>query len=166
MSLLWLLALTGNPVTGVHEALLKSPDISNTNSGLVAGQMISNSFALVSRIVNGGGSTWNSAVLVTLPCGVKIVIGPEVAPGGTMAVMRRSRLLVSAFVKLALAPLKRTGVAPVKLVPVSVTFAPGIPLAGENCVPVNPGGGVGYHRSVNGPDCAPNNPALAMTEMA
>ncbi len=138
-------------MTGVHELALTVADVSNTNSGLVAGQAISNSFVPVSRIVNGGGNTWNEAVLVTLPCGVMMVIGPEVASGGTMAVMRRSTLLPGALVKVALAPLKRTLFAPVKLVPVSVTFAPGTRLAGENCAPVKPGGGVGYQLSLKLP---------------
>jgi len=61
-----------------------------------------------------------------------MVIGPEMASGGTTAVMRRSKLLVGALVKLALTPLKSTLVAPVKLVPVSVTFVPGAALVGEN----------------------------------
>src|SRR6266571_1781464 len=137
--------------TGVHAPALKFSDVSNTNSGLVAGQAISNSLALVSRIVSGGGSTLNDAVLVTLPCGVTMVIGPEMASGGMTAVMRRSKLLAGALVKLALVPLNSTLVAPVKLVPVSVTFAPGIPLAGENREPVKPGGGVGYQVSLKLP---------------
>jgi len=81
---------------------------------------------------NFGSGTWNEAVVVSLPCGVTTAIGPELASGGTTAVTRRSKLFVGAFVKLARTPLKSTLVAPVKLVPVSVTFVPGIPLAGEN----------------------------------
>ena len=144
MSLLWPISMRGAGVTGVHELALKSSDVSNRNSGLAAGQAISNSFALISRMVSGGGNTWNDVVVVALPCGVTIVIGPEMASGGTIAVMRRSTLLVGAFVKLAFAPLKRTPVAPVKLVPVTVTFAPGTALGGENSEPVNRGAGVGY----------------------
>ena len=54
-------------------------------------------------MVSGGGSTWNEAVLVALPCGVTMVIGPDVASRGTMAVIRRSTLLLGALVKVALA---------------------------------------------------------------
>ena len=68
---------------GVHVPAIKFSDSCNTNSALVAGQMISNSLALVTRIVSGGGSTWNRVVLVTLPCGVTTVTGPDVASGGT-----------------------------------------------------------------------------------
>ena len=78
-----------------------------------------------------GRSTWNVAVLVTLPCGVTMVIWREVASGGTIAVMRRSRLLVGALVKMADAPLKKTAVAPVKLVPGRVIFAPDTAVPGE-----------------------------------
>ncbi len=77
-----------------------------------------------------------------------MVIGPEVASGGTITVMRRSRLLVGALVKLELAPLKRTAVAPVKLVPVTVIFEPGMALDGVNWEAVKPGGGVGYHQAI------------------
>jgi len=119
-------------VTGVQELALKPSDVSNTNSVLVAGQAISSPLAPVNRMVRDGGSTWNETVLVALPCGVTMVIGPDIASGGTIAVMRRSRLFVRAFVKVPLAPLKRMLVAPVKLVPVSATFEPGMPLAGEN----------------------------------
>src|SRR5919198_3851065 len=115
MSLLCPFSMRGAWVTGVHEPALKSSDVSSANSELVADQTISSSLAIVRRIVSGGGSTWNNAVLVTLPCGVTMVMGPEMASGGTTAVMRRSKLLVGAFAKLALAPLKRTAVAPVKL---------------------------------------------------
>ena len=84
---------------------------------------------LMTRI---GRSTSKVAELKTLPCGVRIVIGPEVASGGTVAVMRRSRLFPLALVNAADAPLKRTAVAPVKFVPVRVIFAPGLAVLGEN----------------------------------
>src|SRR4051812_47772446 len=89
--------------------------------------------------VKVGRLTWNDAVLVVLPWGVTMVIGPEVASGGTTVVMRRSRLFVSALVKVAEAPLKRMAVAPVKFVPVRVTFPPGAAVDGENWEPVKPG---------------------------
>ena len=78
-------------MTAFHDPELRFSDSSNTNSGLVAGQAISNAFVLVSRMVSGGGKAWNEAVLVTLPCGVRMVMGPEMASGGTTAVMRRSK---------------------------------------------------------------------------
>ena len=135
-------------VTDDHEPALKSCEDSSTKTLLVAGHAIASPFVVRKVKDNRGGRTWNKVVLVTLPCGVRMVMGLEMASGGTMAVMRRSKLLVAALVKLALAPLNSTLVAPVKLVPVSVTFAPGIPLAGENCEPVKPGGGVGYQVSL------------------
>ena len=87
-------------MTGDHLPVLKSSEDSSTKALLVAGQLISSPFAPFFRTVRGGGSTWNTAVLVTLPCGVRIVIGPEAASGGTTAVMRRSTLLVGVLVKL------------------------------------------------------------------
>src|SRR5262249_28121979 len=97
----------------------------------------------VGRASNPGSKTTKEILLVTSPCGVRIVIGPSVASGGTVAEIRRSRLLVNALVNTALAPLKRTAVAPVKFVPDRVTLVPGIPVAGRK-LDVNPGAGVGY----------------------
>ena len=88
------------------------------------------------------------------------MIGPEVAFAGTAAVMRRSRLLAGALVKVADAPLKRTAVAPVKLVPVRVTLAPGAALEGENWEPVKPGGGVGYQVKAKFPNAGIASEAL------
>src|SRR5262245_4228763 len=156
-------SLRGSCETGVHEPAVSCSDSSNTNSELVAGQVISNSFLAVNRIVSGGGNTWKETVLVTLPFGVTRVIGPDRASNGTTAVMRRSMLLVRALVKLALAPLKRTLVAPVKLVPMRVTFAPEMALAGENGVPVNPGDGVGYQVSLTLPPWVGSNALLLAT---
>src|SRR5262249_43975283 len=104
----------------------------------------------VVRTSNRGSSTTKEPVLVTSPWGVRIVIGPSVASGGTIAVMRRSRLLVNALVNAAFASLKSTAVAPVKLVPNNVTLVPGVPLPGEKAK-VNPGGGVGYQFRVKLP---------------
>src|SRR5438034_11837861 len=99
----------------------------------------------------GGGRASKEAPLVTLPCGVMMVMGPEVASGGMTAVRRRSALLAGALVKLALAPLNRTAIAPVKLVPVRVILEPGVALEGESWLPVKPGRGVGYHASLKVP---------------
>src|SRR6266496_2467611 len=90
---------------------------------------------------NRGSSTIKESAVVTSPCGVRMVIEPSVASGGIVAEIRRSRLLVNALVNTALAPLKSTAVAPVKLVPNRVTFVPGVQLRGE--VKINPGDGVG-----------------------
>ena len=95
------------------------------------GQLTITWLAEANPMRSSGGRTWNDAVLVTLPFGVKMVIGPEMASGGTMAVMRRSRLLVSALVKLALAPLKRTAVVPVKFVPVGSPWRQGFRSPGK-----------------------------------
>src|SRR5262249_16813716 len=92
---------------------------------------------------NRGGNTTKELVLVTSPCGVRIVIGPSVASGGTVAAIPKSTLLADALVNTALAPLKSTAVAPVKFVPDRVTLVPGIPVAGRK-LEVNPGAGVGY----------------------
>src|SRR5712691_810963 len=64
--------------------------------------------------------------LLAVPPGVVTLIGPVVAPAGTVAVM-----VVAEFtVKLALVPLNSTTVAPVKLVPLMVTLVPTGPLVG------------------------------------
>ena len=65
--------------------------------------------------------------LVAVPAGLVTLIGPVVAPLGTVAV-----IWVSEFtVKLAAGPLKATAVVPVKPVPVMVTLCPHPPLLGE-----------------------------------
>src|SRR6476661_1147530 len=79
-----------------------------------------------------------------------MVIGPSVASGGTVAVIRRSRLLVNPLENTAVAPLKSTAVAPVKLVPPRETLVPGVPVGGEKAKE-NPGEGVGYQLSVKLP---------------
>jgi hypothetical protein len=64
--------------------------------------------------------------LLAVPAGLMTLIGPLVAPVGTVAV-----IVVAEFaVKLALVPLNRTAEALVKLVPLMVTVAPGGPLVG------------------------------------
>src|SRR5207247_394054 len=76
----------------------------------------------------GGVVTVKLLALVAVPPGVLTWIGPLVAPLGTVAV-----IWVLVFtVKLAAVPLKRTAVAPVKLVPVMVTEVPTGPLVGVN----------------------------------
>src|SRR5205807_203639 len=80
--------------------------------------------------LGGGASTVNALLLVAVPPEVATLIGPLVAPLGTVAVIE----VAEPAVKLALTPLKRTAVAPLKLVPLIVTVVPTGPLAGEKLV--------------------------------
>ena len=68
--------------------------------------------------------------LVALPLGVVTLMGPVVAPDGTVAVIFSDEFTV----KLAPTPLNVTDVAPSKFVPLIVTAAPGNPEVGENVV--------------------------------
>jgi hypothetical protein len=70
--------------------------------------------------------TLKLAELVAVPFGVTSVIGPVVAPSGTCVVINVSETTVNS----ALAPLKRTAVAPVKNLPPMPTDCPTGPLAG------------------------------------
>src|SRR5439155_13323170 len=86
----------------------------------------------------GGVVTVKLLALVAVPPGVLTWIGPLVAPLGTVAV-----IWVLVFtVKLAAVPLKRTAVAPVKLVPVMVTEVPTGPLVGLKELMLGGAGGV------------------------
>jgi hypothetical protein len=67
---------------------------------------------------------------VAVPPGVVTLIVPEVAPLGTVAVIEAAELTV----KLAPMPLNETVVAPVKLVPLTLTLVPTGPLVGEKLV--------------------------------
>jgi len=58
--------------------------------------------------------------------------GPEVALPGTIAVIEVAEFTV----KVAVTPLNRTAVAPVKLVPLTVTLVPTGPLVGAKLVMV------------------------------
>src|SRR5438552_18985254 len=72
----------------------------------------------------GGLMTVKLLPLLAVPPAVVTLIGPLVAADGTVAV-----IVVAEFtVKLALVPLNRTAVAPVKLVPLIVTLVPTGPL--------------------------------------
>ncbi|RTQ50956.1 hypothetical protein EJV47_09085 [Hymenobacter gummosus] len=64
------------------------------------------------------GSTVKLVGAVAVPLGVVTVRAPEVAPAGTVVLM----VVLLTTVNVAVVPLKRTAVAPVKLVPVSVTL--------------------------------------------
>src|SRR5437667_1370112 len=69
-------------------------------------------------------------LLVAVPPGVVTLSGPLVAPPGTVAAIDVEEFTV----KLALVPLKRTAVAPVKVVPLIVTLVPTGPLVGAKLV--------------------------------
>src|SRR5437870_1025446 len=112
---------------------------------------MNNPFGPNASIASEGAEITNELEAVTSPCGVWTVMGPVLAPGGTMAVILRSALLPRALMKLALTPLKSTAVAPVKFVPVRMVLLPSAPCAGEKPAPVKSGGGVGYHASVKAP---------------
>jgi hypothetical protein len=73
------------------------------------------------------------AVCASAHPGRLTVIGPVAAPGGTIAVMLVSLLMVNCA---AAPPVKRTEVTPMKPVPVMVTGVPGAPLAGAAFVTV------------------------------
>src|SRR5215470_3689758 len=70
------------------------------------------------------------AALFPVPAGVVTLILPELAPAGTVAVIRVAELTVNA----AGVPLNLTAVAPVKFTPVTTTLAPTAPVAGVNFV--------------------------------
>lgn len=83
----------------------------------------------------GAGRTTKFAALVAVPLGVVTLIGPLIAPAGTIASIWDAPLRRHP----ALTPLNVTSDAPVKLLPLIVTEVPGPPLAGEKLVSV--GGG-------------------------
>ena len=68
--------------------------------------------------------------LVAVPPAVVTVTGPLLAPAGTVAVIRVAELTLNG----AATPLNATAVAPLKLVPVTVTDIPTPPLDGLNVV--------------------------------
>src|SRR5207247_8159883 len=79
-------------------------------------------------IVGGLAVTVKLPVLVAVPPEVVTLIGPLVAPLGTVAEIVVAEVTVK-FV--ALVPLKRTAEAPVKFVPLICTVVPTGPLVGE-----------------------------------
>src|SRR5207247_652506 len=90
-----------------------------------------------SVIVGALAETVKVLALVAVPPDVVTLSGPVVAPAGTVAWIT----VVDVTVKVvALVPLNRTAVTPVKFVPLMVTFAPTGPLVGEKLVMV--GGGM------------------------
>jgi hypothetical protein len=81
-------------------------------------------------IVGGLATTVKLLALVAVPPGVVTLIGPVVAPVGTVACIAVAELTT----KLALTPLQVTAVAPVKFVPLIVTLVPTGPLVGVKLV--------------------------------
>jgi hypothetical protein len=102
-------------------------------------------------MVGAGVVTVKLVVLLTVPPDVVTLMGPVVAPLGTVAEIEVEEVTV----KLALVPLNRTAVAPVKFVPLIVTLVPTGPLVGEKLVIVGAGGaldtvtvtGTEFHRT-------------------
>jgi hypothetical protein len=87
-------------------------------------------------IVGVGSSTVKTVVLVVVPPGVLIATKPLVAPVGTTKVS----VAASTTVKLpTLAPFSVTALAPVRLVPVTVTVTPTRPLLGVKLTSVGAG---------------------------
>jgi len=88
------------------------------------------------NVTLGVGMTLKLAALVAVPPGVVTATGPLVAPAGTVAVI----CVAESALKVAAAPLKRTALAPVKPLPVSVTLVPADPVIGAKSA--MPGGGM------------------------
>jgi len=84
----------------------------------------------VNEVITGGGMTVNALLDVTVPPGVTMVIGPDVAPAGTVVVI----VVSEAAVNTEASPLNVTEAAPVSPVPVIVTVMPVGPAAGVNAV--------------------------------
>ena len=81
-------------------------------------------------VIVGAATTVKLVALVAVPPAVVTVTGPLLAPAGTVAVI----IVAELTVKVAALPLNATAVAPLKLVPVTVTDIPTPPLAGLNVV--------------------------------
>jgi hypothetical protein len=86
----------------------------------------------VKLVIVGGSITVKLLALLAVPAEVVALIGPVAAPAGTVAVI----VLAEVTVKLALTPLNRTALAPVKFVPLTVTLVPTGPLLGVKLVTV------------------------------
>src|SRR5438552_542155 len=84
----------------------------------------------VKLVMVGGLTTVKLLALLAVPPAVVTLIGPLVAPDGTVAVIAVAEFTV----KLALVPLNRTALAPLKLVPLIVTLVPTGPLVGVKLV--------------------------------
>jgi hypothetical protein len=83
----------------------------------------------VAERLKSGEVTLKLLALVAVPPAVVTVIGPLVAPLGTVVVIWLSESTVYVVVGV---PLKATAVAPLKLAPLIVTVVPTGPLVGMN----------------------------------
>ncbi|HVS31709.1 MAG TPA: hypothetical protein VMS98_09660 [Thermoanaerobaculia bacterium] len=82
----------------------------------------------VTLLMTGTAMTLNWLELVAAPAGVVTVIGPVVAPAGTVV-----EICVSLLTRnVAVTPLNFTDVVPLKLLPLILTDAPGAAAAGKN----------------------------------
>ena len=81
----------------------------------------------VKELITGVEMMVKALVLVPVPEALVTLMAPEVAPAGTVVVIRVSETTV----KVAAVPWKATAVVPVKLLPDSVTLVSGVPLVGE-----------------------------------
>src|SRR5947208_4679450 len=107
----------------------------NTAVKLIGEALVGSAWPAAWSIVTVGGvvsPTVKLPALVAVLSAVVTLIGPLVAPAGTVAVIAVAELTV----KLALVPLNSTALAPVKLVPLIVTLVPTGPLAGVKLVTV------------------------------
>src|SRR5438093_3212745 len=107
------------PLTGLLKTAVK----------LIGEALVGSAWPAAWLIVTEGGvvsPTVKLLALLAVPAEVVTLIDPLVAPAGTLAVI----VLAEFTVKLALVPLNRTAVAPVKLVPLIVTLVPTGPLVG------------------------------------
>ena len=97
------------------------------------------------------------AALATVPPAVVTVSGPLVAAAGTVAVI----WVAESTLKVAAAPLKVTALAPLKLLPVTITEAPTAPVAGVKLVMM--GEGTGGASGVSATSCVVVPPAVMTT---
>src|SRR5439155_12941122 len=82
-------------------------------------------------VIVGAGITVKALALVAVPPGVVTLMGPVVAPAGTVAAIEVGEVTVKLT---ALVPLNFTAVVPVKAVPLIVTVLPTGPLVGVKLV--------------------------------
>src|SRR2546425_6530638 len=119
------------PLTGLLKTAVK----------LMGELLVGSAWLAALSIVTVGGvvsvTTVKLLALLAVPPGVVTLSGPVVAPAGTVAVI----VVAEPTVKLALVPLNRTAVAPVKLAPLIATLVLTGPLVGVKLVTV--GGAVG-----------------------
>src|SRR5947207_9752636 len=105
----------------------------NTAVKLIGELLVGSAWPAAWSIVTVGGvvsPTVKLAALLAVPPGVVTLIGPLVAPAGTVVVIAVAEFTV----KLALTLLNSTAVAPLKLVPLIVTLVPTGPLLGVKLV--------------------------------